>query len=506
MNQLKAGAILNYCIIFLNSFLGILYTPFLIRMLGQSEFGLYSLVASIISYLTILDLGLGNAIVRYTAKLRAEGKQKEQFELFGMFLIMYLAIGVITLFAGILLYLNIESFFGNTMTHIEIEHAKIMILILVFNLAVTFPMSIFGSIIIAYERFVFPKIINIARILLNTLVMIVLLLYGYKAVAMVIVQTIFNLLSLFINYYYCKHNLKIKVKYAKVKFVVVEEILFYSFWILLDVVITKVYWSTGQFVLGAVAGTAAIAVFAVAIQLQNMYMQFSSAISSVFLPKVTQMVSNEKSYKDISDLFVKTGRVQNFVIIFILFSFIIYGRQFVVVWAGKEYAESYFMTLLFFIALYIPSIQNLGITILQARNQMKFRSVLFVAIAIVSLVFQFLLAKLWGGIGCSIAIAGALFLGQGIILNIYYYRKQHLDILSFWKQIIKMNIPPTMLLFAVLLLSYFYALDGWLGILIYGLLFSISYIVVTYRFSLNDYEKNLLIKPILNVIHVKYKG
>ena len=55
-NQLRVGAILNYLIIGLNTLVGLLYTPYMLRMMGQSEYGLYSLVASVISYLTILDL------------------------------------------------------------------------------------------------------------------------------------------------------------------------------------------------------------------------------------------------------------------------------------------------------------------------------------------------------------------------------------------------------------------------------------------------------------------
>lgn len=158
MNQLKAGILLNYVVIILNMILGLLYTPYMLRMLGQSEYGLYSLVASVISYLTVLDLGIGNAIVRYTAKYRAEGKTTEQYEMFGMFLVLYIVIGVITLFAGAGLYTNLDYFFKDTMTIEEIDKARIMMLFLIFNLAVTFPMSIFGSIINAYEHLYFPKL------------------------------------------------------------------------------------------------------------------------------------------------------------------------------------------------------------------------------------------------------------------------------------------------------------------------------------------------------------
>ena len=45
MNQLKAGAALNYVAIVLNMVVGLIYTPYMLRMLGQSEYGLYSLAA-----------------------------------------------------------------------------------------------------------------------------------------------------------------------------------------------------------------------------------------------------------------------------------------------------------------------------------------------------------------------------------------------------------------------------------------------------------------------------
>ena len=118
MSQLKAGALLNYAVIFLNIGVGLLYTPFMLRMMGQSEYGLYSLVASVISYLTILDLGLGNAIVRYTSQYRTEGKQKEQYELFGMFLVLYSVIGAIALMVGVGLYHQVDPWFGHTINAI----------------------------------------------------------------------------------------------------------------------------------------------------------------------------------------------------------------------------------------------------------------------------------------------------------------------------------------------------------------------------------------------------
>ena len=496
VNQLKAGVVLNYVVIFLNTVVGLLYTPYMLRMMGQSEYGLYSLVASVIAYLTVLDLGFGNAIVRYTAKFRAEKKTEEQYEMFGMFFLLYLVIGIIAFGIGLGLYFNVGTLFGDTMTAVELDRARIMMLLLVANLAFTFPMSIWGSIIQAYEDFVFQKSLNIFRIILNTAVMICLLHFGYKAVAMVVVQTIFNVLTLVLNFIYCRRKLNIHIyfRFKHFHWGFLKEVAIYSFWIFLNAIMDRVYWSTGQFVLGAIVGTAAVAVFAIAIQLEGMYMQFSTAISSVFLPKVTAMVATNRSRKEISDLFIRTGRIQYIVLAYILSGFIIFGRQFIELWAGAGYSDAYIISLLFFIPLTVPLIQNLGITILQARNEMKFRSVLYIIIALVSLAMQIVMTRFFGGIGCAMGVSGALVVGQILIMNVYYQRRQDLDIKTFWKEISKMSIIPIVLIFSsMLVIRHFFALDSW-GKLILGIAaFSLVYIPLFFRFSMTDDERNLFI-------------
>ena len=499
-NQLKAGIILNYVVIILNTVVGLLYTPYMLRMLGQSEYGLYSLVASVIAYLTVLDLGLGNAVVRYTSKYRAENNQKAQFEMFGMFLLLYFVISIIVVVIGMGLYLNVDRMFGETMTPIELNHARVMILIMVFNLAFSFPMSIFGSIINAYERFVFPKVISIIRIILNTIVMLALLHMGYKAISMVVVQTVFNVATLVLNYWYCKKQLRIHVYYGKFQLGFLREVAIYSFWIFLNVIMDRIYWSTGQFVLGAVSGTIAIAVFSVAIQLEHMYMQFSTAIANVFLPKVTRMVTINNNAKEISDLFIKTGRIQNIIMSLVLFGFLAFGKQFVVLWAGMEYADAYIIALLFFVSLYIPLIQNLGITILQARNQMKFRSLLYIVIATVALVLQYFFSILWGGVGCAIAISGALVLGQGLIMNIYYNNYQNIEIIPFWKEILKMNCVPFIITILAMIVLSNYEIDTWPSLFLAIVAYLVVYMPSYYLFSMNLEERQLIMKPIKRII------
>lgn len=498
MNQIKAGAVLNYVIIGLNTLVGLAYTPYMLRCLGQNEYGLYSLVASVIAYLTLLDFGFGNAIVRYTAKFRAQGKQQEQWEMFGMFLIVYSIIGLIAFLGGFALYFNVDALFDRTMTEADLSQARAMMLLLTVNLAFTFPLSIFGAIITAYENFVFQRVVNIIRIILSTGVLILVLAIGYKAVALVVVQTVFNLLTLFIHFVYCKKKLRIHIVFGKFDIPFIKEISIYSFWIFLNAIMDKIYWGTGQFVLGAISGTAAVAIFSVAILLEQMYMTFSTAIASVLLPKVTAMVAQRGNSEEISALFIRTGRMQCLIMIFVLCGFVVFGKGFIGIWAGEGYSLAYAITLIFFASLFVPLIQNTGIIILQARNQMKFRSLLYLIISVVSLAFQIIWAKSFGIVGCAMAIGVALLLGQGFIMNIYYQRKQGIDIAKFWREIGVMLIAPILYTFLCVTICEYIGFDfKQIPALVCGILvFSLLFIPIVWMFSMNDYERKLVQSPI----------
>ncbi len=180
---------------------------------------------------------------------------------------------------------------------------------------------------------------------------------------------------------------------------------------------------------------------------------------------------------------------------------------FIQLWAGEEYVKTYFITILFFVSLFVPLIQNLGISILQARNQLKFRSLLYVSIAIISLVGQVILSKPYGAIGCAISIAIALLLGHGVVMNIYYMKKQRLDIIRFWKEIIKMALVPVIFIVQFLLFKDNINISSWKELVISFVLFTIVYYIVFWHFSMSNYEKNLLKSPFLSIIcnlkHVK---
>ncbi len=500
LNQLKVGALLSYISLGLTNIISIVYTPIMLRLLGQSEYGLYNLSNSVIGYLGVLDFGLGNAIVRYTAKYRAEEDKDGESNLNGLFIIVYSIIAILVMMCGGILCLNISNLFSKTLSIEEISRMKILMTLMIFNLAISLPGGIFGAIITAYERFIFPKILGIIRAIINPLIMIPLLFMGYKSIGMTIITTAINLIYIFVNMYYCFKILKIKIRFKNLDFSILNEVMGYSFFVFLGMIVDKIYWSTDQFILGAIKGTTIVAIYAVGSTFNTYYMNFSTAISGVFLPKVTKMVTKNATDKELSDLFIKVGRIQFIIMSFILSGFLLVGENFINIWAGKGYEDAYLIALVVMVPLTIPLIQNMGITILQAKNMQKFRSNVYIGIAILNVMLSIPLGKLLGGLGCALATSFAMILGNIIIINIYYYKKIHINIPLFWKNISKMSIPVVISLFLSELVKGVIDGTGFLSIILIGSIFTLIFIPLMWCMGMNNYEKGLFISPIKKIL------
>lgn len=499
--QRKSGAILSYVSIILATLVQLIYTPFLIRMLGQSEYGLYSLVYSVIGYLTVLDLGFGNAIVVYTAKYRAQKKYEEEKKLQGMFFVIFCLLGVIATIAGLILFLNVENLFGSTMTSLELNKAKIMMLILSFNLCITFIFSIYSSIITAYEKFTFQKIMAILNTLMKPAIMIPLLLIGFKSITLTLVVTFVNVVILLSNYIYCRNKLNIRIKFHGFDKNLFLEIMSYSFFIFLGAMVDKVNWSVDQFILGAVSGTIAVSVYSLASQLNTLFLNLSTAISNVLLPKMSKMIANKVTPKQLTDEMIKVGRIQNYIIFLGASGLTLFGKEFIIWWAGTEFRDAYYVALLLIIPLCFPLVQNLGLSIMQAMNKYKFKSISTFIMAIFNVIISYFLAKAYGQIGTALGTAIALITCNIILMNIYYKRVIKIDVLRFWKEIFRMSIPFIIPITIILIIMNITDVGGILGVIIYGIIYTFMYGMVAYFLSMNTYER-AIVKKILKKAHI----
>lgn len=496
MNQLKMGTILTYINLGIGSIIPLIYTPIMLRLLSQNEYGLYSLSNSVIGYLSLLSFGFGSAIIRYVTKYKIEGNKEEQQKIIGLFIFIYTILAGIVIIFGSILVCNVETIFSTGLKSNEIVKLKIMILIMTINTAVTFPASVYSAITVVYERFVFRKSVDIFSTILMPVLNLIVLLLGYKSIGLTIASCIAQLIIIPLNIYYCRNKLNIKPIFKDMPFRIIKELISFSGFVFLVSIVDMLYWSTDKVLIGSMIGASAVAIYNVGGTFNNMIQQLSMGISSVLIPRITGMVFNECSNEELSDLFIKIGRLQFIIVSLVVTGFIVFGRQFIIFMAGVGYEDAYIVALLTMIPLSIPLIQNTGLNILIAKNKHKFRAIIYTIIAVLNVISTVFAIKYWGIIGAVFCSCIAFTLGNVVIINIYYAKVIHLDIIRFWNNIIKMSIVPivmTIFGFCVSLLVGIETVPKFLvGVIIYTLLYVMSMI----RFAMNQYERNIFLKPI----------
>lgn len=505
-NQLKSGVILSYINLAIGTIIPFIYTPVMLRILGQSEYGLYSLSSSVIGYLSLLSFGLGSTIIRYLSKYRAEKNKDMEQRVIGLFIILYSILAVVVLFCGVYIYSHTDMFFGRGLNAVELSKMKILVLIMTFNTAISFPISVFSSITIAHEKYIFRKLVDMLSTVAVPVFNIVVLYMGFGSVGMACVSTLLQFMMLPLNVIYCFRVLKTKPIFRNIPFYLIKEICAFSFYVFLGTIVDMLFWATDKVLLGSMVGTVAVAIYNVGGTFNSMMTNLSTSISGVLVPKVTAMVVTKNSKDNWTELFIRIGRLQYYIIALVITGFIVFGRQFVSFIAGNGYEESYIVALITMIPLVVPLIQNVGLNILVAQNKHKFRSIVYLIIAIVNVVTTYLCIPHLGIIGAALCSGISYIIGQGLIMNIYYYKVTGIDILKFWKNIIKISIIPFIQMIIGLFISKmvnFYKPTYFIfGVLIY----SILYCLLSYFISMNDYEKDIFRKPIKTFCKkLKYK-
>lgn len=502
-NQLRSGVYLSYINLAISCLIPFIYTPIMLEMLGQAEYGLYSLSNSVVGYLSLLSFGFGSTIVRYLSKYRAENDRERLEETYGFFLLLYGMLAILVLAGGMVISSHVNTIFDRGLQAGELQQMKVLVMIMAFNTALSFPLSVFSSVAIAHERYFFRKILDIISTVAGPIANLIALYLGYASVGMALAGTATQLLFAPISIVYCFKEIKLRPRFAKLPKGLIREMIGFSVFVFIGSIVDMLFWATDKVILGMLASSVAIAVYNVGGTFNNMVMSLSTSISGVLVPKITGMVVTNTDKNQWTDLFIKVGRIQFLVIALIVSGFSVFGRVFIDLWAGPEYGDAFWVAVLTMFPLCIPLIQNTGISFITAQNKHQFRSIVYLIIAIVNVISTYLIVPYMGIIGAALCSCVSYLLGQGLIMNIYYYKVTGLDIPRFWGNILRMAIIPGIMLVVGLFVLKHIVLDSWLTFLVGVVVYTGIYALLMYRFAMNDYEKDIIRKPLQNILRRK---
>lgn len=492
MNQRRSGAILSYINIIAKNLVNFFYTPFLLRFVGQADYGLFQMTNSVMISLSLLSMGFSSAYVRYYMVYKIKGTQEQIKKLNGLYMIIFSAISLLSLIIGLILVLNTNNIYGNSLNSHELMLTRYLMLIMVLDVAITFISSVFDSNITVNEKFIFQQSRQLMQTLLVPLICVPLVLVGMGVLSVEITQITITVIFLLMNVSYCLKKLNMRFDFTNLPFVLLKELVTFSFFIFLNQIVDLVNNNAPNFILGVTQGAKLVATFAVAIQIKNMFFMLSTSLSNMFIPRVNELVNEGKDTGVLTNLMIKVGRLQMTLLFFVLGGFIVVGKFFIGVWAGSQNILAYYLIIFMVLPSIIPLSQNIGIEIQRAMNKHVFRSVVYIIFALLNIVITTFGSKYFGLFGASVGYVVSIVFANGIFMNWYYYKKMHLHIGKYWLEVLKVTIPFIISTVFLLEIQMYVHVDSFKKFIMFGLIYVVIYLFIYLKVIANDTEKNLI--------------
>lgn len=489
--QIKYGALLSYTGIVLYILIGLLYTPWMIRCIGQDEYGLYTLAYSIITFFAF-DFGISAAVQRFVAKYLAEGSQEKVNQCLSIVYRLYIYIDITILAVLTAVYFLIPTIYRE-LTPVQMEQFKTIYIIASLFSVISFPFITLNGILSAYEKFVQLKICDLLAKVCTVMTCVICLWLDHGLYALVLTNAIVGLVFVAVKFIITKKETDVNVDLSIFDRPELKRILSFSGWTMVVALCQRCMFSLAPSILGYFESAAAIAVLGIAISLEAYNYTFAYALNGLFLPKISRILNDTGN---VLPLMIRVGRIQIFIIGLVLICFIFVGKVFITAWVGGSYSEAYACTLLFIIPAFFLLPADVADQTLIASGNVKYRAMVYLIMAAVNLVISFIFTHLWGllGLAWSIFIA---YMVRNACLYYIYFKKLHIDIYSFiYETYFKMALGIIVSVVFAIAINHCIDLSDWPKVIVNGMLTAISYIVFMFVLAFNNKERLLILSTL----------
>lgn len=493
MSQKKIGIILSYLNLIMGLVVNIFLTPFLIRSLGDLDYSLYKVIHSFAGPLTMFHLGISTIVTRSIVKCQTleDYTEKDKRNTIAHALLASVIMSAVVAVAGAVMYHLIPGMYGNTYPEESIEVGQFLFVLYVLATVLHMLTDAFSGCLLGHERFAVSSGIPLLKSVLKVVLLVTLLSCGFGVIAVVTVDLILAAVTFLFTAVYALAVLKEMPKFYFLDMAQMREIMAFGASILLQAVVNQVNNNVDTMILGAyVTEKQIITMYSSALAVYSVYNSLVSALSGVFVPKATRLVTQNASGRELTDFIVHPGRYQAMIAVACICGFALFGRNFITIWIGSQYLDAYWVILMLMIPVTVPLVQNAAIAILDAALKRIYRSVILVVMAVLNVIVSLFLIRSMGFWGAAIGTVASLIVGHGFLMNIYYARAFHIEIGRMFWGIFKGILPAGLLAATLCVPLAIFLPDTMVMFLIKCVAYIAVYAVFLLWFGMNQSEKS----------------
>lgn len=496
------GAIISYIAIGFNILAGILYTPWMIRTIGSSNYALYTLALSVIN-LFLFDFGIGASISKFLTGFYARDEEDKVASFLGTVYKLYLVISFVILIAFVVVYLNIESIYTK-LTPSELDIFKGLFIIASVCSIMSFPFQPLNGILMANEKFIFLKLCNLLQKVLSVLLIILSLMLGGNVYSLVLANAFSNIVFIITKLYYVNRS-GVKVSLARNDANNVHEIFNCSIWMTVIQISQRFIFNIAPTILAVVLGSSEITIFSLAATIEGYVFTFGDALSGMFMPEVARNYVDNDFISKTDELMIKVGRILLYVIGLLVIGITCMGPSFIRVWMGKGYEKVYLCTVLLVLPSLVDVPLQIGRTAILISDNVKWQALIYVIMAVLNISISFPLSTFFGVYGTALAVLIAYFIRTfGIIFILK--NKVGLHIKEYFKKTyITWIIPAAITIVVGFWMEHTITAIGWRYLSVKIVCIVFVYAICLYLFSIKSTErkkvKNMLTRRMSGGLH-----
>ncbi|GAB5410225.1 MAG: oligosaccharide flippase family protein [Balneolaceae bacterium] len=455
--------------------IGLIAIPKTISLLGDDVFGLLIIIWAILSYMSLLDLGLGKALIKYISECIGKNELKKIQNYF------WVSIIVSTIFSIILsgLLFSVSSFIAKNLLNIDIQLIEVTIKsikIISLGVPLIFLISIFNSYLRSLQKFGIITVTQVTNSIFNYVIPVIVFSIRQDFIFVVFVLVLYKILIFIVLSFIVFKSLKTFPK-EELNFInTFKELINFGWWSNLSSLISPLIDYMDRFAIASFISLSAVAYYSTPLEIVLRVSFISTAITSVIFSAISNSINhNSKKTEEI----INNGLKLIFLCTLpIIYTVTIFAEEGLRLWVGDEFArEGFFVVQIIGIGILYKSVTHLPIAHLHSLGKPSLVATVHMFEVPIYISVLYILSLKFGLVGAAIAHSFRLVLDY--ILMTFFARKNSRALNTHYKKYF------FLITFCSILISVSVQIDSLLFRLILWGAITLLYMVVIFRIILN---------------------
>ena len=437
-NSRGMGISLSYVNTFLNMVTGLFLSAFFLRFLGDTEYGVYQTVSSFANYLVLLEFGTGAVMSRNISLCRARNASKEEIEknistIWTITNVLALLITVVS----VGFYFSLDTIYAESLDASQLAEAKVIFIVITVYLVVSFYLQTLNKITIGFEHYPYISKLSIAKSVSRTILFVIFIPLLKQSIIIAAVDAIIVIVQLLYSFVYCKRKFNIKINFKGFDKSIFKAALPMCAAVFIQGIVNQANGNVAKFIIGIKLGPETVALYSIAVYIYFIFSSLTVIPISMYVPQVAKSVVSGLKGKELVNCMVQPSRLIVLIGGTIFFGFFAAGKQFISIVYGEQYLQAWNIAVIIMSAMYVSMATGVLMNVLDAMNKRMSRSIVLLVTTALNVVLTSIWLDKFGVIGAAAATAVCTFLGEVIIMDIYYAKAIKIKLFYMYRKTFK---------------------------------------------------------------------